>query len=102
MYLQLLNGFAENDYKYFETCLAKMKKSRSLNLKNFLNENLQLKLKILENTDSYEYLDDAIGSSELSPQKIKFSIENDDASAFMTSKLMARRLQVMRNLLKLN
>jgi hypothetical protein len=88
IYLELLINFGENNYKYFETCLAKMKKNRNFNLRIFLNENIQLKLKVLEKTDNYEYLDDAIGATDITlSQKIKFNKDNEDVFCLYDMKI---------------
>jgi hypothetical protein len=82
LYTEILEYFAENNYKAFEECIARCKKNTNFNLKIFFVKNPKLKLKLLECTERYEYLEEIIegdGKDVFKPgDKVKFNAVNED------------------------
>jgi hypothetical protein len=79
---EIIEYFVENDYKLFEDCIDKMKKASGLSLKSYFNDHPKLKLKLLESTDRYQYLEEIIdiNNNEVfgKNNKAKFNTENED------------------------
>jgi hypothetical protein len=76
LYTEILEYFGENDYKRFEECIKK----KNFNLKTFFAKNPKLKLKLLESTERYDYLEEVMEDEIFKKNpKIKFNIENEDA-----------------------
>jgi hypothetical protein len=77
LYTEILEYFVENDFKLFEECISK----KNFDKKAYFVKYPKLKLRLLESTNRYEYLEEIIKSESSDIFKtttVKFNTENED------------------------